>query len=282
MAAQARSAGKKVWAYNGSRPQTDAFFTDTEAVAPRANAWIASMAGIERWFYWETTFWFDDDNGGQGAYDPFATGETFHNSDGDWCEGDGVLLYPGTQASPFASSSAGFNGVFASIRLKNLRRGVQDAGYLALARAADPAKADAIAKTLLPKILTDASGGSPVSWSQAGKPWFDARKALVELIPKEAAPPPSGSDGGAGGTLPDGGTAPGGGDAGSGGPNGGSAEGPSAQDSAGSASGCSASGGSRAARAGEAGALASLAMLGLVSLATTRRARCKRRQAQRP
>ena len=184
--AKAAAAGKKVWIYNGQRPESDAFFTDTPATALRANGWIAAMAGIDRWFYWETTFWYDDNHGGQGPYDPFTTAETFHNNSGDYCEGDGVLVYPGKQVDAFTDHSIGMDGVLASIRLKNLRRGVQDAGYYQLAHAADAAKAEAIATALLPKVLSAASDGSPVSWPASGQPWFDARKALLALIPQAA------------------------------------------------------------------------------------------------
>jgi|GEM_PF-583162 hypothetical protein len=188
---QAKSAaakGKDVWIYNGIRPETDAFFTDTSAIAPRANAWIAAMNGIARWFYWETTFWYDNNHGGHGPYDPFTTPETFHNADGDWSEGDGVLVYPGKQVDQFTDHSVGVNGVLPSIRLKNLRRGIEDAGYYQLAHAASAAKAEAIAAALLPKVLSSASDGSPVAWSEAGNPWFQARKALAQLVPQTPDP----------------------------------------------------------------------------------------------
>jgi hypothetical protein len=182
--AAARAAGKRPWIYNGSRPQTDAFLTDTPAVAPRANMWIAATSGIERWFYWETTFWYDDNRGGHGAYDPFVTPETFHNSSGDYAEGDGVLLYPGMQVDMFTEHSIGLPGVLPSIRLKNLRRGVEDAGYYALAHAAAPAKAEAIASALLGADLSKAKDGNPVAWPERGARWFEARAALLALIPR--------------------------------------------------------------------------------------------------
>jgi hypothetical protein len=110
-AATATAGGKEVWIYNGQRPETDAFFTDTSAIALRANAWIAAMAGIPRWFYWETTFWYDHNKGGHGAYDPFVTPETFHHSSGDYCEGDGVLVDPGKRIDGFTDHSIGIKGV---------------------------------------------------------------------------------------------------------------------------------------------------------------------------
>jgi hypothetical protein len=202
LVAAARSAGKRPWIYNGTRPHTDAFLTDTAAVAPRANAWIAAAAGIERWFYWETTFWYDDNRGGHGPYDPFVTAETFHNSDGDYCEGDGVLLYPGKQVDMFPEHSAGMSGVFASVRLKNLRRGAEDAGYYALAHAAAPARAEQIAGALLGATLSQAHDGKPVGWPETGARWFEARAALLAEIPRDAtAGPDAGAagDGGGGG-----------------------------------------------------------------------------------
>lgn len=190
-AAKARALGKDVWTYNGHMPETGAFMTDTPAISLRVNGWISGMFAIGRWFYWETTFWYDGNRGGLGPYDPFATAETFHNSDGDYCAGDGVLVYPGKQVDMFTAHSIGMDGVIASIRLKNWRRGIQDAGYYQLAHAADAKRAEDIAKGLLPAVLSQSKGGQPPSWSEAGKPFFDARKALLALI----AP---GTNGGAG------------------------------------------------------------------------------------
>lgn len=194
--AQARAMGKEVWAYNGHMPQTGSFLTDTPAISLRVNGWLSGMFDIGRWFSWETTFWYDDNGGGHGPYDPFVTAETFHNKDGDYSMGDGVLVYPGRQVDMFTSHSIGMDGVVASIRLKNWRRGIEDAGYLQLAHAADPKRAEAIARGLLPGVLSAAKDGQPPSWSDAGKPYFDARKALLALIPK-------GTNGGPGiGTQP--------------------------------------------------------------------------------
>ncbi len=209
-AAAARASGKVVWIYNGQLPQTGTFFTDADATDPRVNGWIGARWDVGRWFYWETTFWYDGNHGGHGPYDPFATAETFHNSYGDFCEGDGVLVYPGRQVDGFTEHSLGMVGVVASIRLKNLRRGVEDAGYLALARAVDATGADAIADALVPSPLNRATHGAPASWDPRGQAFFDARKKLVDLI----APPPTnpststgasttgaGGSGGAGGSA---------------------------------------------------------------------------------
>ena len=191
LANAARAAGKQTWIYNGVRPATGAMLTDTEAVSMRTFGWIAAMAGIPRWFVWETTFWHDGNWGGHGPYEPFTTAETFHNDDGDAAMGDGVLVYPGRQIiDKFADHSLGFSGVIPSIRLKNLRRGIQDAGYYQLARGARPEEAERIARGLFPRILGETRWGKPPTWSEHGQPFFAARRALAALIAPGADPGP--------------------------------------------------------------------------------------------
>src|SRR5262249_5919067 len=155
----AREAGKWVWAYNGQRPFAGPLMLDVPAVDLRANAWIAARYGIERWFYWESTYWYDDNRGGQGGwdgFDPFVVAETFHNADGDWANGDGILVYPGTQIGARGMTDFGARAIFPSVRLKNLRRGVQDAGYIEAARAVDREGADRVVRRVVPSALAHA------------------------------------------------------------------------------------------------------------------------------
>lgn len=181
--ARAQAAGKPVWIYNGYRPATGSLLTDTEAISMRTFGWIAAMADIPRWFIWETTAWYDSNGGGHGPFDPFTSAATGHNDeDGRDLMGDGVLVYPGRQIDHFVEHSLGLDGVVPSIRLKNLRRGVQDAGYYQLARAAAGAQAEAIARNLLPRILAEARFGDPQAWSERGQPFFEARHRLALLI----------------------------------------------------------------------------------------------------
>jgi hypothetical protein len=69
-----------------------------------------------------------------------------------------------------------------SIRLKNLRRGIEDAGYLQLARASHREEASAIARALLPRILAEAVPGEPPAWSEHGAAFFAARRALARFV----------------------------------------------------------------------------------------------------
>ena len=183
----ARAQGTRYWVYNGQLPRSGTMMIDAPITGLMANGWIAASHPIGRWFLWETTFWHDGNRGGKGPIDPFSNYESFHNRDGDACLGDGMLLYPGTQLGQFAGRSIGFPGVLPSIRLKALRRGIQDAGYLALARAAAPAAADAIVKETIPAALDAAPGDAPARWSSAGAPFYRARAALRALIPAGAS-----------------------------------------------------------------------------------------------
>ena len=172
--------GKHVWIYNGVLPQTGSFLTDAWHNSLRANGWIQQKYGVERWFYWESTFWNDSNRGGLGPYDPLHTAETFHNAQGDHAMGDGVLVYPGKQ-SVQGFHSLEFDGVIPSIRLKQWRRGIQDAGYIQLARKVDPRATDEIVSGMIPSAFGKTRSGVP-SWPTRGDAWTQARRALFEII----------------------------------------------------------------------------------------------------
>jgi len=171
--------GKSVWVYNGVLPRTGTFLLDADAVSPRVNGWLSAMYGVPRWFYWESVHWYGQR--GTEPLDPFVEPETLRNRDGDWANGDGLLVYPGEQLDRFQEHSFGFEGVFPSIRLKNWRRGIEDAGYVELARARDPARADAVTHSLIPRAFADAAGERPPSWSARGASFFEARRSLLAI-----------------------------------------------------------------------------------------------------
>jgi len=181
-----REQGHDVWVYNGRLPHSGPLMLDAPATSLLVDAWIAATRPTGRWFLWETTFWNDGNRGGRGPVDPFVVAETFHNDDGDSALGDGVLVYPGKQTGRFAHHSAGFDGVFPSIRLKLLRRGIQDAGYLALARSAHPGEADAITTRLLPRALDDVDLDEDTPFPTEAAAYTAAREALRALVPEGA------------------------------------------------------------------------------------------------
>jgi hypothetical protein len=179
-ARRARERGKEAWVYNGVLPRTGTFLLDADAVSPRANGWLSALYAVPRWFYWESTYWYG--RHGTAPIDPFVEPESMHNDEGDWANGDGVLVYPGRQEDVFREHSLGLDGVVPSIRLKNWRRGLQDAGYFELARRKDAAGAESVARSLLPAAFDEVAGsGRPATWSPRGAPFFEARRALLAI-----------------------------------------------------------------------------------------------------
>jgi hypothetical protein len=176
---EARAQGKESWVYDGVRPRTGTFLIDDDAVSPRVNGWLSAMFRVPRWVLRDSMHWYAEH--GDVPVDPFEDPESYR-SDSEWANGDGMLLYPGTQRDEFDEHSIGFEGVLASIRLKNWRRGLEDAGYLQMARDRDPARADAVARWLVPAAFDEAKAGDAPSWGSRGKPFFEARRALLAII----------------------------------------------------------------------------------------------------
>jgi hypothetical protein len=174
--AEAEKAGRRAWIYNGRLPRTGTLLLDADPRGLTANGWIAALADIERWFYWESTFWDDDGPGGHGRVDPWATAETFHNRDGDSCLGDGLLVYPGA------------GGVVPSLRLEALRRGIEDAGLIALAARERPRETAAIVGRALPAVLDEAPPTGRASWERAGALRFGAARAALRALISRADP----------------------------------------------------------------------------------------------
>lgn len=201
--ALAEEPGKRFYLYNSNRPVSGSFAIEDEGVALRELAWGQYKKGIERWFYWEGTYYanfqcYGDADQAQtnvfeqaqtyGCFDGFdeSLGETGWN----YLNGDGVLFYPGTDLR-FPSESYGVMGPFASLRLKFWRRGIQDVDYLSLAAQADPLRTKQIVDTLIPSVLWEVGVSEPadptyvyadISWPTDPDAWEAARDALADII----------------------------------------------------------------------------------------------------
>jgi len=199
----AANPDKRFYLYNSNRPATGSFAIEDEGIALRQLPWAQYKLGIDRWFYWEASYYnnfqcYGGDPQAQtnvfqqaqtyGCLDDFdeSLGETGWN----YLNGDGVLLYPGTDTL-FPEDSYGVMGPFASLRLKMWRRGIQDVDYLSLAAAIDPERTAQIVNAMIPSVLWELGVTeledptylyADISWPTDPDLWEAARKELGEII----------------------------------------------------------------------------------------------------
>ena len=195
------TAGHEYYMYNGPRPGEGSSCTECDGTDLREREWGAYKKGVARWFFWEATY-YDNYQAGGTDTDLFNVAQTFgtpnpaFNADYglngyNYSNGDGVLMYPGTDAK-FPADSYGITGPIASLRLKHWRRGVQDGDYLALAAAIDPAAVAALVQQMVPKAMWELTVTDPKdptyydnvgpSWSSNPDDWEAARLALAHII----------------------------------------------------------------------------------------------------
>jgi hypothetical protein len=195
---------RRFYMYNGARPASGSFATEDDGVALRELAWGQYKVGVDRWFYWESTYYvnyqcygYDDPK----AYvNLFQQAQTYGCYDGDddslgqagwnYFNGDGVLFYPGTDTR-CSEENYGVMGPFASLRLKHWRRGIQDVDYLTLAAAINPTRTAQIVDEVVPRVLWEYGVSDPddptwvltdISWSTDPDHWEAARAELADII----------------------------------------------------------------------------------------------------
>jgi hypothetical protein len=193
--------GKKFYMYNGQRPASGSFATEDDGIALRELAWGQYKMGVDRWFYWESTY-YNNYQAGMGETNVFQTAQTYGSYDQNdevlgktgwnYFNGDGVLIYPGTDML-YPKDSYGVMGPFASLRLKHWRRGIQDVDYLTLASKIDPTRTADIIEGMIPVILweigceiyqgeCDGWIKTDISWPIDPDVWEAARAELAEII----------------------------------------------------------------------------------------------------
>jgi hypothetical protein len=195
---------KRFYVYNGNRPATGTFLTEDDGVALRAVEWTQYKKGIDRWFYWESTYYVNFQCYGysdpRGQTNVFQQAQTFgcYSSDNsiegqtgwNYTNGDGVLFYPGTDTR-YPDDSYSLMGPLASLRLKLWRRGIQDVDYLTMAAAVDPVRTAEIVEATIPKVLWEVGVQeewdptwvlADISWSTDPDVWEAARAELADII----------------------------------------------------------------------------------------------------
>jgi hypothetical protein len=184
--------GKEFWMYNTNRPGTGTANTEDDGTAMRTIAWAQYKMKLGRWFYWYANISSNLDTFTTtvtwGSKQRFDNGAGWTGNNGT-TNGNGMLVYPGTDINQ-PQNSYGVDGPFASLRLKEWRRGIQDADYLALASRIDPITTRSIINRVMPRALWEnpAPGGDPswftgtISWSANPDDWEAARAQLGAII----------------------------------------------------------------------------------------------------
>jgi Domain of unknown function (DUF4091) len=188
---------RRLFSYNGQRPGSGSCATEDDGVALREQPWGQYKKKIDRWFWWEATY-YDDNQQGLGVVDLFNSADTFGVATSDptygtsgGANGNGLFMYPGTDTA-FPSSSYGIAGPIASLRLKHWRRGLEDVDYLTLAAAIDASAVSALVDKMVPSVLWEQQCHDPTndcsytyappSWSDDPDDWEAARAALAHII----------------------------------------------------------------------------------------------------
>jgi hypothetical protein len=163
--------GERFWTYNGRPPSAGSLILDTDGVALRTWGWIAERYDVPLWHAWEGLYFTDRYNGGAKTNvvtDPLTFDERGRGG-ADFGNGDGLLAYPGP---------------LASLRLKALRRGLQDRLLLReLRRCGGSGIADRTVRRIVPRALGEGRGAA--SWSVDESVWESARLDVLDAIEKE-------------------------------------------------------------------------------------------------
>ena len=188
---------RRLFAYGSTRPGEGLFATEDQGTSPRELPWAQYKKNIDRWFVWNANY-YTNYQGGLGDTDVFTTARTFGKPSSDPSygmiggnNGDGVLLYPGTDLI-YPASSYGIRGPIVSLRLKHWRRGIQDVDYIVLANSINAQAVSALVQQMVPKALWENQCADPafdcsyfigpVSWSENPDDWEAARSQLAHII----------------------------------------------------------------------------------------------------
>jgi hypothetical protein len=176
-----QARGDAVGVYQGGEPYLGGEALDDDGLALTTWPWIAWRYRLDSIFLYNMTEW-DYARLSRARVD-WAGGkrEIWENPlNQSWAtNSQGVLVYPG----PYV----GIRGVVPSIRLKQVRRGMQDYEYLWLAaRGARRDLSDDVARRLVPRALDEAGKRGAIGprgrWERDPRAWAAGRRELAGAI----------------------------------------------------------------------------------------------------
>ncbi len=183
----ARKKGGDFTFYNGYRPRYGSVILEAAAVDFRVNSWILYKYGITHHFIWHGTHWRHNSQGPKGNLhqNVFQNPLSFTNfGQYSYGNGDGILFYPGRMPY-YPEEDRGLNRLITSIRMKNIRRGQQDAVLLGMAEEkAGKNQVLQIVNEIVPRALSEVERNEPVPWSQHGDDYERVKDKLLEIILK--------------------------------------------------------------------------------------------------
>ncbi|WP_164821274.1 glycoside hydrolase domain-containing protein [Paenibacillus koleovorans] len=185
-----RALGNEMNVYNGQRPYSGVGVLDVPATDMRATMWGVLKHGMSSFFYWHSNQWWHNSSLFRGLsryQNPWLESVTFRNSGNEFANGDGVLIYPGRNVID-PVEDRGIEGPISSIRLANIRRGIQDMEYMEmLKRLGKEDEVNTVLNANVPVIFTNPGG--TLGFSQTGNAFENSRYAMAALIDELSAEP---------------------------------------------------------------------------------------------
>lgn len=172
------------WFYNGNRPRYGSVILEGAAIDLRANSWILYKYDINTHFIWHSTAWRHNGQGPKKRLhqNVFKNPLTFINDSFEFGNGDGILFYPGRMPY-YPEEDRGQNKIFPSIRLKNIRRGQQDANIMLMAEKKwGREKVLNLINKVIPRALSEVSMLEAVPWSEHGDDYDKVRDELLQSL----------------------------------------------------------------------------------------------------
>lgn len=189
-AADLRALGNHVGPYNDLRPEHGAMgWWDVPQTEHRSAPWVWWKYECDLWYLWEIAYQW-----GQGREAPIN--QTTVEANNPWLNPFGQfasMIYPGTDSLFLPGDSRGWDGPIPSIRMKMLRRGLQDYEYLWLADSAG-VDLDSLLGAMVPNGFNDSTGGwnnltDYPNWEHNDSVFEDARLYLANILADEEPAP---------------------------------------------------------------------------------------------